>query len=73
MHNVNYHSNIVNLFRKGGNFFRNGGNLFRISVLRNSTFCGQGVDAAFSRSSVGKLRQGIREVKESAILTNSTF
>ena len=53
-HNVNYLSNIVNLFRKGGNFFRKGGNLFRISILRNSTFCGRGVDALLSRSSLGR-------------------
>ena len=32
-----------------------------------------GVFSVFSRSSLGVLRQGIRDVKESAILTNSTF
>ena len=32
-----------------------------------------GVLSVFSRSSVGKIRQGIREEKRMAILTNSTF
>ena len=32
-----------------------------------------GVPSVVSRSSVGKIRQGIREGKEMAILTNSTF
>ena len=30
------------------------GNLFRISILRNRTFCGRGVDALLSRSSLGR-------------------
>ena len=32
-----------------------------------------GVPSVVSRSSLGKTRQGIREVKETAILINSTF
>ena len=47
------------------------------SNLKKSVFLEAGSWVAllsvFSRSSVGVLRQGIREVKESAILTNSTF
>ena len=50
-HNVNYLSNIVNLFRKGGNFFRNGGNFFRKAILINNTL-GNG---ELMRSSLGPL------------------
>ena len=45
--------------------------------LKKSAFfiirCSLGVFSVFSRSSVGKMREGIREVKETAILTKSTF
>ena len=43
------------------------------SILRNSTFGRRGVDAEFSRSSVGVLRQGIREEKETVILIKVLF
>ena len=72
-HNVNNLSNIVNLFRKGGNFFRNRVDLFRFSILRKVLFLRQGVLSLFSRSSVGGMRQGIREVKEMAILIKVLF
>ena len=49
-------------------FFGKIDNLFRKVILRKRTFGWLGVDALFSRSSVGKIREGIREVKETAIL-----
>lgn len=42
-------------------------------ILINSTFWLRGVLSVISRSSLGKMRQGIREGKETAILKNSTF
>ena len=42
-------------------------------ILRNSTFGGRGDESEFSRSSVGVFREGIREVKETAILTKVLF
>ena len=62
----NYFRNVVNCFRKGVN-------LFRKAILTNSTVCRQGVLSVFSRSSVGKIREGIREGKERAILTKVLF
>ena len=58
---------------KEDNFFRNGGNLLGKPILTNVTFCRRGVESEFSRSSVGELRQGIREGKETAILTKVLF
>ena len=70
----------VNCFRNGVNFFRTLVNLFRKVVLRKSLFvvwelCRSsfGVLSVFSRLSVGKIGEGIREVKETAILTKRTF
>ena len=69
----NYFRNLVNLFRNRVNLFRILVNFFRKPILRKVLFWRQGVESEFSRSSLGVLRKGIREVKESAILTNSTF
>ena len=43
----------VNSFRKRGNFFRDSVNLFRKAILRKVLFLRCGVDAEFSRSSLG--------------------
>ena len=48
-----------------------GGNLKKQHFL--VTGSSLGVPSEFSRSSVGKMRQGIREGKEMAILINSIF
>ena len=63
----------VNHFRNRVNLFSNRVNLFRKLILRKVLFWRQGVESVFSRSSVGGIRQGIREEKRMAILTNSTF
>ena len=67
---VNFFRNRVNLFRKWDNFIR-------FSILRKVLFgeAGSwvGVLSVVSRSSLGGIREGIREVKETAILINSTF
>ena len=70
---VNYFSNRVNLFRNGINLFRERVNFFRKPILRKVLLGREEVGLVFSRSSVGGIRQGIREVKEITILTKSTF
>ena len=53
-HNVNYLTNIVNHFRKGGNFFRMVGNFFRKAILTKVTFGRRGDVPLFSRRSLGR-------------------
>ena len=69
MHDVNYIRKLVNLFNFRVNEFSSRVKRF----LRIVRFLSQGVDADFSRSSLGGIRQSIREVKETAILIKSTF
>ena len=52
---VNYLRILGNLFRIPVNLFRNRVNFFRKPILRKVLFWRQGVDAEFSRSSVGVL------------------
>ena len=63
-------------FKNEDNFFGNQVNLFR-THLKKSAFLvirsSVGVLSVFSRSSVGGIRQSIREGKEKAILIKSTF
>ena len=66
----------VNFFRNGVDFFRILVSLFRKAILRKRTLglrCSVALLSVVSRCSLGEMRQGIREVKETAILIKVLF
>ena len=73
--NIKFFRNGVNGFRILVNFFRNLYNLFRkeVKYFRLHYHCSVGLLSVVGRCSLGGIRQGIREKKESAILTKRTF
>ena len=63
-------------FRNEDNFFGNQVNLLGLNLKKSAflvIWSSFGIPSVVSRSSLGKTRQGIREVKEKAILIKSTF